>query len=72
MMRVAPDEIMDQFTSLLENGLLRANKKSADVDTIAHTAGDRTPHRTKGQILNELRASTRKTANLLDELEGLA
>lgn len=67
-----PDEIMDQFTSLLENGLLRATKKSDDLDIAEHPDEQRTQHRTKNQILKELKTSTRNTAKLIDELERLS
>jgi AcrR family transcriptional regulator len=67
-----PDEIIDQFTSLLENGLLQASKTSVDVDSLPYSADDKMPRRSKRQILKELKTSTRKTANLIAELEKLA
>jgi AcrR family transcriptional regulator len=67
-----PDEIAGQFTNLMENGLLRANKKNDDFDTVEHTDVDRTHPRTKSQILKELKASTHKAANLINELEKLS
>jgi len=67
-----PDEIVDQFTSLLENGLLLANRKSDDFEALEPIDSDRMPHRTKSQILKELKMSTRKTAKLVDELEKLS
>jgi hypothetical protein len=66
-----PDQIMDQFTSLLENGLLRADKKSDDFDRAEPTDGHKTQRRSRSQILKELKASTRKTSALVDELENL-
>ena len=69
---LTPDEIVEQFTSLLENGLLRENKKSDDFDIVELTDVHRTQPRTKSQILKELKTSTRKTASLVDELEKLS
>jgi TetR/AcrR family transcriptional regulator, cholesterol catabolism regulator len=66
-----PDQIMDQFTSLLENGLLRADKKSDDFDRAEPTDGHKTQRHSRSQILKELKANTRKTAALVDELENL-
>ena len=67
-----PDEIVDQFTGLLENGLLRVNKKSDDFDTLGHTDGDRGQRRGKSQIVKELKTSTSRTVSLVDELEKLS
>lgn len=67
-----PDEIVDQFTRLLEYGLLLANRKSDDFEALEPIDSDRTPRRTKSQILKELKMSTRKTAKLVDELEKLS
>lgn len=67
-----PDEIEEQFRILLENGLLRANKKKDEINTFNHPDVDRIHPHTKRQILKELRASTRKTANLINELEKLS
>jgi AcrR family transcriptional regulator len=64
-----PEEIMEQFTSLLENGLLRADKKSEDNYVSENTDVLRTQPRTRSQILKEIKMSTRKTAKLVDELE---
>jgi AcrR family transcriptional regulator len=65
-----PDEIVEQFTGLLENGLLRV-KESDDVDTLGNIDSDKRQRRGKSQILKELKTSTRKTESLVDELEKL-
>jgi hypothetical protein len=49
-----------------------ANIKSDDFETLGPADSDRTLHRTKSQILKELKTSTRKTANLIDELEKIS
>jgi AcrR family transcriptional regulator len=68
----SPDEIMDQFTSLLENGLLQTTPKSDDFNSTEHTDIHKTQPRTRSQILTELKTSTRKTENLVRELEKLS
>jgi hypothetical protein len=66
------DEIAEQFTSLMENGLLLADKKTDDFDNSEPTDVPRTQPRTKDQIIEELKASTRKAASLINELEKLS
>jgi AcrR family transcriptional regulator len=67
-----PYEIEEQFMNLLEHGLLGANGIEDDSDTFKKADVDEIHPRDKSQILKELRASTRKTANLLRELEKLS
>jgi AcrR family transcriptional regulator len=67
-----PDEIVEQFTGLLENGLLRANEKSGGVDTLGYADGDRRQGRSKRQILKELKTNIRETAKLIDALENVS
>ena len=67
-----PDEIVEQFTSLLENGLLRATPRSDDFDISEHTDTLKNQSRTRSQVLKELKTSTRKTASLIDELQELS
>jgi hypothetical protein len=68
---LTPDEIVEQFTDLLENGLLQTNDKNDNpakrepIDTINQL-------RSKHQVIRELKASTAKVANLLDELEKMS
>ncbi|MCP3875252.1 MAG: TetR/AcrR family transcriptional regulator [Desulfobacteraceae bacterium] len=56
------DQIVEQFTTLIEGGLsLKNNKNKGDIPTTAD--------RDKSAILKELKASLRNTANLVKELE---
>ena len=67
-----PDEIMNQFTSLLENGLLRTGREINEFDTSRHIDDSEPQSRTRSQILKELKDSTRKTASLVAELDKLS
>jgi len=67
-----PDEIVDQFTNLVENGLLRVSKENDNFDTPEQPDVHGTQPRTKSQILKELRTSTVKVANLVHELEKVS
>jgi len=67
---LTPDEIVEQFTDLLENGLLQTNDKNENpAERKSFDAA--TQSRSKQQVLKELKASTAKVANLLDELEKM-
>jgi len=68
---LTPDEIVEQFTDLLENGLLQTSDKNENpAKREPIDAGTRL--RSKHQVLRELKASTAKVANLLDELEKMS
>ena len=66
-----PEEIVEQFTSLLENGLWHTNPKKIGYDPVECTKDDKTHPRTKKLILKELKKSTLETAKLINELEKL-
>ncbi len=64
-----PEEIEEQFTGLIENGLLRVEKKNDDNYVAENKDVFKTKQRTRSQILKELKVSTRKTTQLINELE---
>jgi AcrR family transcriptional regulator len=66
-----PEEIVEQFTNLLENGLWRTNQEKIGHDPVERNTVDKTQARDENLILEELKKSTRKTANLINELEKL-
>jgi len=66
-----PDEIVYQFTSLIENGLMQENIKSENLDIVEPPEVHGTQRRTKNQILKDLKACTTKMAKLMDELEKI-
>ena len=68
---LTPDEIVEQFTDLLENGLFRAGEKDDNSASLAPIDASAQPHN-KRQVLKELKASATKVANLLDELEKMS
>ena len=65
-----PDEIADQFTSLMQNGLLRTGTKADDIEISEHPDVHKTRPRTRGQIIKELKAIAHKTSTLIHELEN--
>jgi hypothetical protein len=68
---LTPDEIVEQFTDLLENGLLRTAEKNDDPSKLKPTDASVRP-RSRRQVLRELKATNAKVANLLDELEKMS
>ena len=67
---LTPDEIVEQFTDLLENGLLQTNDKNEN-PAKRESFDAATQPRSQNQVLRELKASTVKVANLLEELEKM-
>jgi AcrR family transcriptional regulator len=67
-----PEAIVEQFTSLLENGLLQTNQKKHDFEAGERSGVDTVQPRNRRLIFKELKTSTRKTANLINELEKLS
>ena len=66
-----PDEIVDQFTSLIENGIMRENIKSEKLDILEHPEAHGTQPRTRSQVQKDLKVCTAKMAKLMDELEKI-
>ncbi len=65
-----PDEIVEQFTSLVEKGLMKTVSESDIVVDAEYMDVHATKLRTKSQIMQELKASVHKTASLINELEN--
>jgi hypothetical protein len=68
---LTPDEIVEQFTDLLENGLFRTGEKDDNPPSLEPIDASAQPH-SKRQVLKELKVSTTKVAHLLDELEKMS
>jgi len=68
---LTPDEIVEQFTDLLENGLLQTNDKNEN-PAKRESFDAATQLRSKNQVVRELKASTAKMADLLDELQKMS
>lgn len=68
---LTPDEIVEQFTDLLENGLLQTGENNCSSARL-EPADAGAQLRSKRQVLRELKASTAKVATLLDELEKMS
>ena len=68
---LTPDEIVEQFTDLVENGLFRSGERDdhpAALETIDASAQPNS----RRQVIRDLKAGTAKVANLLDELEKMS